>query len=55
VEMARELGASANYAGSGGAVVGTLPPGRGARELQTVFESAGCGFHLPAGDNRATR
>lgn len=53
VEIARELGASANYAGSGGAVVGTLPRGPAAQELQAAYERAGCGFHLPAGNNRA--
>jgi glucuronokinase len=47
VETAREMGASANYAGSGGAVVGTLPGGPGAGELRRAFERAGCGFHLP--------
>jgi glucuronokinase len=48
VEMARELGASANYAGSGGAVVGTLPRGPAGQELRAAFESAGCGFHVPS-------
>ena len=55
VELARELGASANYAGSGGAVVGTLPRGPAALELKAAFEGAGCGFHLPAGDNQMSR
>jgi glucuronokinase len=47
VEIARGAGASANYAGSGGAVVGTLPRGQAAGKLQAAFERAGCGFHLP--------
>jgi glucuronokinase len=47
IERARALGASANYAGSGGAVVGTLPSGRAADDLRDEFERSGCGFHLP--------
>lgn len=52
VDRARALGASANYAGSGGAVVGTLPPGPAAGELQEAFERSGCGFHLPLAGRR---
>jgi glucuronokinase len=52
IETARTLGASANYAGSGGAVVGTLPSGRAADELREAFERAGCGFQLTAAPPR---
>jgi glucuronokinase len=38
IELARSLGASANYAGSGGAIVGTRPSG----ELRTELERVGC-------------
>jgi len=38
VELARSLGASANYAGSGGAIVGTAP----GDELRAGLERAGC-------------
>jgi glucuronokinase len=51
VERARALGASANYAGSGGAVVGTLPRGIAGRDLRAEFEQAGCGFHVPLSQN----
>jgi glucuronokinase len=47
IERARGFGASANYAGSGGAVVGTLPSGSGGEALREEFERSGCGFHLP--------
>jgi galactokinase/mevalonate kinase-like predicted kinase len=46
VHAARGAGASANYAGSGGAIVGTLPPS-GAPPLQTVLESLGCEVIAP--------
>jgi glucuronokinase len=38
IELARSLGASANYAGSGGAIVGTAP----GEALRTGLERAGC-------------
>jgi glucuronokinase len=41
VEVARALGASANYAGSGGAIVGTLPPG-GFDKLRQAFAAERC-------------
>lgn len=44
VERARELGAAANYAGSGGAIVGTVPAGATAAELGAAFTAAGYGF-----------
>ena len=43
IELARSLGASANYAGSGGAIVGTVPTG----ELRTALERAGCTVLMP--------
>jgi glucuronokinase len=49
VELARAAGASANYAGSGGAVVGTLPRGPAAEKMRAAFERRGGGFHLPRG------
>jgi glucuronokinase len=56
VERAREHGAGANYAGSGGAVIGTLPRDPAAtQELRRAFEQAGCGFHLPALGRAARR
>ena len=33
IELARELGAPANYAGSGGAIVGIVPAGRDDRTI----------------------
>jgi glucuronokinase len=39
IELARAAGASANYAGSGGAIVGTLPPGG---ELEATLTEHGC-------------
>ena len=46
VEAARALGAAANFAGSGGAIVGTLPAGIGKRELSAALP--GCEVHAPA-------
>jgi GHMP kinase-like protein len=46
VEAARALGAAANFAGSGGAIVGTLPAGVGERELRAALP--GCEVHAPA-------
>ena len=42
IELARELGAGANYAGSGGAIVGVVPNGRlaGLREAFAAEECA---------------
>jgi glucuronokinase len=42
IEVARSLGAPANYAGSGGAIVGLVPEGRSADELRDAFATAGC-------------
>jgi glucuronokinase len=47
IELARSLGASANYAGSGGAIVGTIPTGRPFDELRAEFERAGCTMLVP--------
>ena len=44
IELARSLGASANYAGSGGAIVGTNP----SDELRTALERAGCTVLMPS-------
>jgi glucuronokinase len=41
VRAARAAGASANYAGSGGAIVGTLPPG-GLEPVATALRALGC-------------
>ena len=41
IEIARSLGAPANYAGSGGAIVGVVPEGPRA-ELRDAFATAGC-------------
>ena len=55
VELARELGANANYAGSGGAIVGVVPEGVGLGGLRAAFGADGCelvelgpasGFHV---------
>jgi glucuronokinase len=42
IEVARSLGAPANYAGSGGAIVGIVPEGHSADELRDAFATAGC-------------
>ncbi|MET0927295.1 MAG: GHMP kinase [Solirubrobacterales bacterium] len=42
IEIARSLGAPANYAGSGGAIVGIVPDGPRADELRDAFATAGC-------------
>jgi glucuronokinase len=42
VEIARSLGACANYAGSGGAIVGTLPAGATADDLAGAFAELAC-------------
>jgi glucuronokinase len=41
VQAARSAGASANYAGSGGAIVGTLPPG-GLAPVASGLRTLGC-------------
>jgi glucuronokinase len=46
VEAARGAGASANYAGSGGAIVGTLPPA-GARPIEAALRALGCEVIAP--------
>jgi glucuronokinase len=46
VEAVRDLGAAANFAGSGGAVVGTLPARVGERELRAALP--GCEVYAPA-------
>jgi glucuronokinase len=47
VRTAREAGASANYAGSGGAVVGTLPPG-GLEPVASALRTLGCEVMAPS-------
>jgi glucuronokinase len=44
IELARSLGASANYAGSGGAIVGTRP----SDDLRAELERAGCSVLVPS-------
>jgi glucuronokinase len=46
VHAARDAGASANYAGSGGAIVGTLPPA-GAPRLAAALRGLGCEVIAP--------
>jgi glucuronokinase len=46
VRAAREAGASANYAGSGGAIVGTLPP-EGPEPVARALTSLGCEVITP--------
>jgi glucuronokinase len=41
IDLARELGAGANYAGSGGAIVGVVPQG-GIDRLREAFAAEGC-------------
>jgi glucuronokinase len=42
VELARAHGASANYAGSGGAITGTLPHPDAFDDLQRALAAEGC-------------
>jgi glucuronokinase len=42
IELARSVGASANYAGSGGAIVGTLPDADAFGELERLMVAEGC-------------
>jgi glucuronokinase len=46
VEVARAAGASANYAGSGGAIVGTLPP-EGLAPVEAALRALGCDVIAP--------
>jgi glucuronokinase len=46
VRAARQAGASANYAGSGGAIVGTLPPG-GREPVERALRAVGCEVLVP--------
>ena len=46
VEVADSFGAPANYTGSGGAIVGIVPDGRG-EELRTALANEGCGYLQP--------
>jgi galactokinase/mevalonate kinase-like predicted kinase len=46
VRAARATGASANYAGSGGAIVGTLPPA-GLEPVATALKALGCEVIVP--------
>jgi glucuronokinase len=48
IEIADSLGAPANYAGSGGAIVGLVPQGRTPEELRDAFATAGCELLLTA-------
>jgi glucuronokinase len=48
IELAESLGAPANYAGSGGAIVGLTPP-EGPDALQAAFSEEGCEVIEPAG------
>ena len=47
IELARAAGASANYAGSGGAIAGTLPHPDAFGEVEAALTSAGCGVIRP--------
>ena len=47
VQAARSAGASANYAGSGGAIVGTLPPG-GLAPVASALRPLGCEMVAPS-------
>ena len=53
IELARSLGASANYAGSGGAIVGTLPAGPAATDLRAGLEREACAVLVPLSGNAA--
>jgi glucuronokinase len=57
VALARAHGAAANYAGSGGAVVGIFTPATDARALADAYVAAGAAFrrasvHIPRRDGR---
>ena len=53
IELARSLGASTNYAGSGGAIVGTLPAGPAAADLRAGLEREACHVLVPLPGNAA--
>ena len=42
IELAAELGAGANYAGSGGAIVGVVPAAETIEGLRSAFAAEGC-------------
>jgi glucuronokinase len=48
IEIARSLGAPANYAGSGGAIVGLVPDGASIEGLRRAFAAEGCGLVVAA-------
>ena len=47
VAIAHDHGSHANYAGSGGAIIGTRPSGEAWRALRSALESEGCGVIDP--------
>jgi glucuronokinase len=47
VEVARKVGASAKFAGSGGAIIGTYRDGAMLKELRTALGQTGCVVILP--------
>jgi hypothetical protein len=47
IDAARGAGASANYAGSGGAIVGTLPP-EGLEPVARALRGVGCEVIAPS-------
>ena len=47
VELARELGAAANFTGSGGAIVATMPGDMSKPALVAAFAAEGCSVHAP--------
>jgi glucuronokinase len=48
VEVARSVGAPANYAGSGGAIVGLIPDGSSAEDIRSAFAAEGCPLVIAA-------
>ncbi len=48
IELSRSLGAPANYAGSGGAIVGLVPARLDRDELRDAFTAEGCELVFPA-------
>jgi glucuronokinase len=48
VELARAAGASANFAGSGGAIAGTLPDPEALEALRTALRAEGCDAIRPS-------
>jgi hypothetical protein len=47
VELARAAGASANFAGSGGAIAGTLPDAEAFDALRAALRAEGCDAIVP--------